>query len=117
MTRYRSFWAIMSLTVLSGIGIAADQYAVTYERNVEVKMRDGVTLKADIFRPQAEGKFPVLLQRTPYNKDNGVDFGLNAAARGYVVTPWSGRRRCRIPTEKSGCLADLMLGRRKCSQP
>ncbi len=85
MTRYRSFWAIMSLTVLSGIGIAADQYAVTYERNVEVKMRDGVTLKADIFRPQAEGKFPVLLQRTPYNKDNGVDFGLNAAARGYVV--------------------------------
>src|SRR6266566_4234009 len=89
MTRYRSFWAIMSLTVLSGIGIAADQYAVTYERNVEVKMRDGVTLKADIFRPQAEGKFPVLLQRTPYNKDNGVDFGLNAAARGYDAVEWA----------------------------
>jgi len=64
---------------------AADQYAVTYERNVAVKMRDGVTLRADIFRPNADGKFPVLLQRTPYNKDNGVGFGIKAAAHGYVV--------------------------------
>src|SRR5436305_9334456 len=64
---------------------AADQYAVTYERNASVKMRDGITLKADIYRPIADGKFPVLLQRTPYNKDNGVGFGIKAAARGYVV--------------------------------
>lgn len=48
-------------------------------------MRDGVTLRADIYRPQADGKFPVLLQRTPYNKDNGIGFGMKAAARGYVV--------------------------------
>jgi len=64
---------------------AAEQYAVTYERGVQVKMRDGVTLRADIYRPQADGKFPVLLQRTPYNKDNGIGFGMKAAARGYVV--------------------------------
>jgi uncharacterized protein len=64
---------------------AAEQYAVTYERGVQVKMRDGVTLRADIYRPQPEGKFPVLLQRTPYNKDNGIAFGMKAAARGYVV--------------------------------
>jgi uncharacterized protein len=64
---------------------AVDQYVITYERNVAVKMRDGITLKADIYRPQAEGKFPVLLQRTPYNKDNGVTFALKAVARGYVV--------------------------------
>ena len=64
---------------------AAEPYAVTYERNVPVKMRDGVTLHADIYRPQAEGKFPVLLQRTPYNKDWGFDFGMKAAAHGYVV--------------------------------
>jgi putative CocE/NonD family hydrolase len=64
---------------------AADQYSVTYERNVAVKMRDGVTLRADIFRPNAEGKFPVLLERTPYNKDSEVGFGLKAVAKGYVV--------------------------------
>ncbi len=79
------FLTLLSLMVFSAFSFAADQYAVTYERNVEVKMRDGVTLRADIFRPQADGKFPVLLQRTPYNKDNGVDFGLKGAARGYVV--------------------------------
>jgi uncharacterized protein len=64
---------------------AADQYAVTYERNVAVKMRDGVTLRADIYRPTADGKFPVLLQRTPYDKNGGVEFGLKAASQGYVV--------------------------------
>src|SRR6185437_5670392 len=64
---------------------AADPYAVTYERNVTVKMRDSVTLHADIFRPKAHGKFPVLLQRTPYDKNNEVSIGLQGAARGYVV--------------------------------
>src|ERR1700730_2941686 len=64
---------------------AADQYAVTFERSVPVQMRDGITLRADIYRPNAEGRFPVLLQRTPYDKNGGFAFGLRAAASGYVV--------------------------------
>ena len=49
-------------------------------------MRDGVTLRADIYRPDADGKFPVLLQRTPYNKSGwSMNFAYLAAARGYVV--------------------------------
>ncbi len=80
----RSF-LVIAVAVISIASYAADQYAVTYERNVVIAMRDGVKLKADIYRPTAEGKFPVLLQRTPYNKDNEVDFGLKAASRGYVV--------------------------------
>ena len=63
---------------------AADPYEVIVERNVQAKMRDGVILRADIYRPKAEGKFPVLLQRTPYNKE-GDGFGLRGAAHGYVV--------------------------------
>src|SRR6266568_2221906 len=85
MNRRATFVKILFCLLAVTLARAADQYAVTYERNVSVKMRDGVTLHADIFRPQAEGKFPVLLQRTPYNKDNGVEFGIKAAARGYVV--------------------------------
>ena len=76
---------VLAVAVLSIAAHAADQYAVTYERNVVVSMRDGVKLRADIYRPNAEGKFPVLLQRTPYNKDNDVDFGIKAASQGYVV--------------------------------
>ena len=55
------------------------------EQNVAAKMRDGVTLRANIYRPKAEGQFPVLLQRTPYNKGGNTDIGLSGAARGYVV--------------------------------
>ena len=61
------------------------KYEVTVERGVAAKMRDGVTLRADIYRPKADGKFPVLLVRTPYDKTGETNFGLRAAARGYVV--------------------------------
>ena len=64
---------------------AATGYEVAVERGVAAKMRDGVTLRADIYRPKTDGKFPVLLERTPYDKNGGRDFGLRAAARGYVV--------------------------------
>ncbi len=64
---------------------AAQTYEVTVERGVTAKMRDGVILRADVYRPKADGQFPVLLQRTPYNKNNGAAFGLKAASSGYVV--------------------------------
>lgn len=64
---------------------AAENYQVTVERNVAAKMRDGITLRADVYRPKADGKFPVLLVRTPYDKQWISGFGLRAAARGYVV--------------------------------
>ena len=66
--------------------LAAQTLNVKVERGVPAKMRDGVSLKADIYRPDADGTFPVLLQRTPYNKMGGsVDFAYNAAADGYIV--------------------------------
>src|SRR5689334_19275887 len=64
---------------------AADAYSVSTQLNVETKMRDGTVLRADIYRPQAEGTFPVLLQRTPYDKRNERGFGVKAASRGYLV--------------------------------
>jgi putative CocE/NonD family hydrolase len=64
---------------------AAGEHEIVVERNVAAKMRDGVTLRADIYRPKAEGKYPVLLVRTPYDRRNETSFGLKAAARGYVV--------------------------------
>jgi len=58
---------------------------IVVERNVAMMTRDGVTLRTDIYRPAGDGKFPVLLQRTPYNKDGGADFARKAVARGYLV--------------------------------
>ena len=75
----------MSLLFAASTAWAADSYAVTFERSVPLKLHDGVVLRADIYRPQADGQFPVLLERTPYDKSNGTSFGLKAAARGYIV--------------------------------
>lgn len=88
MKRARRFAAaivIMIALTAAGVARAAEHYEVVVERNVPAKMRDGVTLRADIYRPKAEGKFPVLLVRTPYDKTGETTFGMKGAARGYVV--------------------------------
>ena len=48
-------------------------YEVLAETGIMVAARDGVKLATDIYRPArngkaAEGKFPVILERTPYGK-------------------------------------------------
>ena len=49
------------------------QYKVIRERNVMVPMRDGTCLATDVFRPDAPGRFPVLVNRGPYGKDSYVE--------------------------------------------
>ena len=71
----------------------ARQYELTFERDVPVKMRDGITLRADICRPLADGKFLVLLTRTPYDKNRTLTFCRKAVARGYVVVAQDVRGR------------------------
>jgi putative CocE/NonD family hydrolase len=75
------------LTLIPQFALAADPYAVIVEHGVAVTIRDGTVLRADIYRLVAPGRYPVLLERTPYDKhsDGGVDFGHKAGARGYVV--------------------------------
>jgi len=64
------------------------EYQVKIEKEVAASMRDGVKLYTIIFRPDAQGKFPVILIRTPYNKESYGDdssFPRYAAQKGYVV--------------------------------
>jgi hypothetical protein len=58
---------------------------VVVEHGVKAAMRDGTVLRADVYRPSGEGRYPVLLQRTPYNKSGGADSGYRMAAAGYVA--------------------------------
>ena len=75
----------VSLTVASRSADAAETYAVTIEHDVSTTMRDGTILHADVYRPRTDGTFPVLLERTPYDKSGSAGFGVKAAARGYAV--------------------------------
>lgn len=49
----------------------AGPHAVEVDGDVAMRTRDGVTLLADVYRPRGKGPFPVLVQRTPYNKRGG----------------------------------------------
>src|SRR3984893_1424259 len=85
--------ALILVAAASSI-LAAETREVKLERNVPAKMRDGVTLYADICRPVAEGTFPVFLRCTPYDTKDGGDVCLKLAPRGYVLDIQHVRGRC-----------------------
>ncbi|MGA2410691.1 MAG: CocE/NonD family hydrolase [Candidatus Binataceae bacterium] len=66
-------------------GPPADPGAFVVERDVMVPMRDGVCLATDIYFPargaqKLSGKFPAILERTPYNKEGNF--------HGMPPAPW-----------------------------
>ena len=75
-------WGLGGSAALAAVPMGEHRVAV--EAGVRVSMRDGVGLVADIYRPDASGTFPVLLQRTPYNRAQ-PGTGVLLASHGYVV--------------------------------
>ncbi len=49
--------------------ISQPKYGIKEERNIWVPMHDGVRLAVNVFRPDAEGKFPALLSLSGYGKE------------------------------------------------
>ena len=66
-----------------------ESVSLKVETNLPVKMRDGVVLYSDVYRPDGPGPFPVVLQRTPYDKSAPGSFAnldpLKAARNDYAV--------------------------------
>ena len=78
---------------MSGPGV----FEAVVERDVMVSMRDGVRLATDIYRPArdgrpVEGRFPVILERTPYGKTQNsrseVDAGMTSPRPRPEVAQW-----------------------------
>ena len=82
-----------------GFAAGASRLPIEVEKDVSMETRDGVLLRADIYRPFVEGRFPVLLNRTPYDKNKRGSVSLHShyapqgvssvavrlAGQGYVV--------------------------------
>lgn len=70
---------------------------VAVEFDVPARMRDGTTLRANVYRPAPPGRYPVLLTRTPYGKDfplaASVLDPVQAARRGYAMVVQDTRGR------------------------
>jgi len=75
--------ALLQLVALSSVALADRSHAgtdeepaydATLESGVWVRMRDGVRLATDIYRPSrggrlVDGKFPAIMERTPYGRN------------------------------------------------
>src|SRR5215510_15217105 len=48
---------------------AVPLHGIVEVKDVDVPMRDGARLKGDVFRPDADGRFPAILNLGPYQKD------------------------------------------------
>ncbi len=76
-----------------------DSASFGVEKHVMIPMRDGVQLATDLYFPaqngqRLEGRFPAILERTPYNKSNAVNpWASYYAARGYVAIAQDTRGR------------------------
>jgi len=53
----------------SDTGSSSPVHGIVVDKDVDVAMRDGARLKADVFRPDDNGKFPAILNLGPYQKD------------------------------------------------
>ncbi len=78
-------------------GITRPTSGVRIEEDVQIPMRDGVKLSADIYFPTTSGCYPVILVRTPYGKRNQEHkhdlLGGLFASHGYAVVVQDTRGR------------------------
>lgn len=64
--------------------------------HVQATMRDGTVLRADVYRPIGEGPWPVLIQRTPYNRRAMLQMFIDpfqVVSRGYILVHQDTRGR------------------------
>ena len=65
-------------------------YSVKFEPHIPLTLSDGNMSYVDVFRPDVPGRFPALLQRTPYDKGgpgsrSGPVDAIRGAMNGYAV--------------------------------
>ncbi len=95
MARARlSLMKLRGATALAAL-LSSAPFPVVVEKNVEARMRDGVVLRADVYRPEGTGRYPALLKRTPYSKGAAgeVPFFHRLASHGFVVAVQDTRGR------------------------
>ena len=93
---FLSLWLGLHITAL-----AQSPPASPVKQTVHITMRDGVKLAADVFLPTNPPPFPVVLLRSPYNKDLGAGIGADGVKRGYAVVIQDTRGRFVGPRAKT----------------
>src|SRR6266480_4821547 len=87
--------------------------------DVPVRMDDGLVLRADVFRPAAEGRYPVILSYGPYGKGLAFQEGYKTAweimARDTPdAAPGARRAICATTTRARRATSTCASGGRRC---
>jgi putative CocE/NonD family hydrolase len=77
--------------------VSQAQFKFKTLKDVGIPMRDGLNLATNIYLPEGDGKFPVILIRTPYKKEVSELQGFYFARRGYAVAIQDCRGRFGSP--------------------
>jgi predicted acyl esterase len=80
---------IFYLVIIGALSVGAEtpiaNPGITVKKDVPLVLSDGIKLYADIYLPAPEGKYPVILMRTPYNKEDLKTIGESFASAQYAV--------------------------------
>jgi uncharacterized protein len=89
------------------LSLSQPQYRIAVEPNLPARMRDGVTLYADVHRPDADGPFPVILMRVPYDKTAAtpLNYVHYFVPRGYIVVVQDTRGRYTSAPTPTSCVS------------
>jgi putative CocE/NonD family hydrolase len=83
---------VFTIAIAAGLALGAVRAdALQEEHDVAVPMRDGTILRANVYRPDQPGPYPVLVVRTPYNKEGTKPQAYVNA--GYIVVTEDARGR------------------------
>jgi uncharacterized protein len=94
---------MLSIVISAATCVQGGQKSVSdslERRNIEIPMRDGQKLAADVLLPSAEGKFPTVFILTPYNREFGggplpselmAHKAQDREHYAYVIVDWRGR--------------------------
>ncbi len=93
-------WLVRERPIAADAPPDPQRYDIAVFKDVMIPMRDGVRLALDIYRPAtnglpAEGKFPVIMERTPYNKTSVEAWARYFVPRGYIAIGADVRGRYR----------------------
>ncbi|HKE15462.1 MAG TPA: CocE/NonD family hydrolase, partial [Kofleriaceae bacterium] len=94
LTSLASRVSLASLALLA-VPSGAQGRAERREIGVRIPMRDGVSLAANLFRPDGSGHFPVIVEATPYGREEAGRYqrGRLLASRGYAYVVYDCRGR------------------------
>jgi uncharacterized protein len=89
-TAFAAVFCLLGINRPLGAQAAPPYEVIRAEHDLMIPVRDGLKMATDVYRPArngvpVEGRFPVLLNRTPYDKGSLAAQAETFAKAGYVV--------------------------------